>query len=136
MGSRVCGGCTACCTTLAVDAIDKKAGERCKHLNDKGCGIYQTRPEECRQFECAWIAGGGRKAHRPDYSGIVVVLRQSEPGSTLRKRGIMEALQAIAVYPGATRSSTAQSMMRWMSRHWPWRIAWQETDGTEDFYDR
>lgn len=33
--------CTLCCGA-------------CKHCTEEGCGIYENRPEMCRQFECLW----------------------------------------------------------------------------------
>ena len=63
-----CGNCTACCKimgvkvgpddTRLVDEGDgsKPPGENCKHcVRGVGCGIYETRPENCKKFECMWL---------------------------------------------------------------------------------
>lgn len=52
-----CRGCTACCTHMNIVEIESPAGERCKHETLHGCGIYESRPEGCRKFICAWAQG-------------------------------------------------------------------------------
>lgn len=53
---RECGECTLCCKVMEVDALKKPAGKWCAHCtSSRGCGIYETRPEECRTFVCAWL---------------------------------------------------------------------------------
>jgi hypothetical protein len=69
---RDCGDCTLCCSVLLIDTpqIQKPAGVTCRHCVD-GCAVYQTRPQACRDFLCAWrqldILGPD---WRPDLSGI------------------------------------------------------------------
>lgn len=77
MTERRCGDCTGCCTALAVGDLDppKEMGVRCVHLViGKGCGIYQTRPDSCRQYRCLWLDGDGsvtlRTKDRPDRIGV------------------------------------------------------------------
>ena len=73
---RSCGLCTACCTVLGVPSIGKAAGEKCKHLTDKGCGIYDARPAECRTYFCLWAdekaAGLTPDWGRPDRTGLIL----------------------------------------------------------------
>jgi len=112
---RSCGECRACCTVLGVDAVEKAAGEPCRHLRAKGskpCGIYATRPEECSSYECMWHAGlFGENRDRPDRMGLVidapgamaesylyrdvpfVVAREAWPGAASTGRG------ATVLYP-------------------------------------
>ncbi len=53
---RECGDCTMCCKVLEVGALKKPAGTWCTHCTtSRGCGIYETRPQECRDFMCAWL---------------------------------------------------------------------------------
>lgn len=67
---RDCGPCNACCVALRIDSepgystrfdngedIAKKAGEPCRYLTKKGCGIYAVRPIVCRSFKCDWLKG-------------------------------------------------------------------------------
>ena len=53
---RECGECTLCCKVVGVEDLKKPAGTWCAHCtSSRGCGIYETRPEECRTFVCAWL---------------------------------------------------------------------------------
>ena len=71
---RECGACRQCCITTDIVEIGKKAGEPCKHLMENGCGIYGSRPEVCRAFECGWrINDRFRADERPDAVGIMVM---------------------------------------------------------------
>jgi Fe-S-cluster containining protein len=49
-----CARCGTCCVAPDIAALDKPVGVRCPHLgNDLLCGIYDSRPQICRD-------------HRPD----------------------------------------------------------------------
>ena len=52
-----CGGCTACCKTPYIDApgLRKPSHQMCQHCTGVGCGIYDKRPEACREFRCLWL---------------------------------------------------------------------------------
>jgi len=53
---RACGSCTLCCKVIAVADFDKAPGVWCPHcVRGKGCGIYETRPTNCRTFFCEWM---------------------------------------------------------------------------------
>ena len=54
---RECGTCTACCTVLAVAELNKPMRWACDHVTCAGCGIYEKRPQACRDFDCAWLRG-------------------------------------------------------------------------------
>ncbi len=70
---RECGGCTACCTVLAVAELAKGMYQTCAHVGGQGCSIYADRPRSCRSWSCQWRLAeiGGT---RPDQSGVVVNL--------------------------------------------------------------
>ena len=54
---RTCGTCNVCCVALTINdkALQKVQGYRCRNtLPDKGCAIYDTRPDTCRTFFCGW----------------------------------------------------------------------------------
>jgi|KBSMisStaDraftv2_1062788.scaffolds.fasta_scaffold238266_2 hypothetical protein len=56
VAARECGACTMCCKLLGVASIDKPSGVWCKHCAaNRGCAIYHDRPQECRDFVCAWL---------------------------------------------------------------------------------
>jgi len=53
---RACDGCTQCCTWLSGQAhgVEFGNGVSCSFLKGNGCGIYDTRPNVCRSFQCLW----------------------------------------------------------------------------------
>lgn len=55
--NRQCGDCTECCTgTLHADIYGKfmDRGRPCHYLN-KGCTIYENRPQLCKDYRCEWL---------------------------------------------------------------------------------
>jgi hypothetical protein len=72
---RSCGSCTLCCTLLPAQLDDgrTKAGERCKHLCSKGCGIYPKRPGSCQTWSCRWLFDPATAdLRRPDHVHYVI----------------------------------------------------------------
>ena len=69
---RECGGCIACCKVFQIPEIKKPRYTLCPHCTGSGCGIYDTRPQDCRTFYCLWrrIEAMPDLA-RPDKLGIV-----------------------------------------------------------------
>ena len=78
--TRSCGECTMCCKLLDVVALAKPAGTWCPHCAPgRGCGVYDTRPGECRSFQCGWLVDPKLgEEWRPSRSRIMLV---SEAGS-------------------------------------------------------
>jgi hypothetical protein len=59
-GTRTCEGCSLCCKLVAVPDLDKPAGKWCQHCSPKdnlSCTIYESRPGNCQDFQCLWLAG-------------------------------------------------------------------------------
>jgi len=54
-----------------VNELDKPLNTSCVHLAPVGCGIYESRPQSCREYDCAWLHGHFREEDRPDKTGIV-----------------------------------------------------------------
>ena len=78
---RTCGGCTVCCTVMAIDKpeIQKEAGVTCRHCAPSGCAIYQTRPPLCREYHCGWRQLPMLdESWRPDRSGVFVEVEPIE----------------------------------------------------------
>lgn len=79
MMRRSCGGCTMCCKTMGVPDLEptKKPHQWCQHCQiGKGCGIYETRPKTCKEFECVWLQDTRNlfdESCRPDRVGVVIV---------------------------------------------------------------
>lgn len=74
---NACGGCTACCTLLAVPELSKAAQVPCREAYKTGCRSYATRPGSCREWSCLWAQGlvPTDAANRPDRMGMVFELR-------------------------------------------------------------
>jgi len=68
---RECGECTLCCKLLEVHDIPSPIGVYCQHC-DKGCTIHESRPQECRGYQCMWsqMDDVGMEM-RPDQCGII-----------------------------------------------------------------
>ncbi len=80
---RRCRSCTACCSIPAIPELNKPAWTDCVHLGAlpngmRGCTIYETRPEPCRAFVCAWKQGYGSRGDRPDQLGVMLTSEQAE----------------------------------------------------------
>jgi hypothetical protein len=86
---RHCGDCSLCCKLIRVDAFAKPPGIWCTHCapgqgrpdqakpdrgkTGGGCRIYESRPAECRDFHCAWLASPTLgEEWRPSRSKIVL----------------------------------------------------------------
>lgn len=71
---RSCENCTLCCNVLAIAALDKPRLVWCQHCAvGAGCNIYSARPQECRDFYCAYrYSAHLGEEWRPRDCGIVV----------------------------------------------------------------
>lgn len=50
-----CRGCTLCCELPDIPEMGKAAYHRCQWAENKACGVYATRPEVCRTFQCRYV---------------------------------------------------------------------------------
>jgi hypothetical protein len=73
---RTCGTCTLCCKVIAVADFEKQPGVWCSHcVRSKGCGIYETRPTDCRTFFCEWMLEKGLGPEwKPERSKFALVM--------------------------------------------------------------
>lgn len=54
---RSCGECSLCCKLPAVGSLGKPLWEWCKHCSTRmACDIYEDRPNDCRKYDCLWLA--------------------------------------------------------------------------------
>ena len=103
---RECGTCTLCCKLIAVNDLDKAPGVWCPHcLRGKGCGIYQTRPAECRTFFCHWMLEKGLTPEwRPERAKFALVTSEGGHMTAFVDPG----------FPGAWRNSPYfETLKRW-----------------------
>ena len=94
---RACGSCNICCIALTIDdpELHKPQGFRCRHnQRDNLCGIYESRPQTCREFHCGWMLLRWVKISlRPDQSRVLIRLRGLiSPEDGTRQLGIEVAL--------------------------------------------
>jgi hypothetical protein len=77
---RSCGTCTLCCKVFDVPALEKPAGNWCKHCAPgRGCGIHETRPQHCRSFHCMWMTQAWLGPEwKPDRAKMVLTI---DPGT-------------------------------------------------------
>lgn len=70
---KQCGECTACCSVMKVEELDKPFYQTCQHVCATGCAIYHNRPASCRVWECGWRSGwiSGGDELRPDKLGVM-----------------------------------------------------------------
>jgi hypothetical protein len=87
---KSCGPCTMCCKVYEVPVLNKAPGKWCSHCKPgRGCGIWDTRPEFCREFFCRYIVDPNLGPQwRPDICKFVM---NYQPNGTF----------AIACDPGA-----------------------------------
>lgn len=75
VAGRSCASCTLCCKVMAIRELDKPRLTWCSHCDKKrGCTIYETRPETCREFYCSWMTTPELGDHwKPLVSRMVLV---------------------------------------------------------------
>lgn len=67
-----CDGCTVCCDVFSVPELEKPVNSPCQNCTDSGCGIHKSRPNVCRDFQCAYIMGDWKIELRPDNCGVII----------------------------------------------------------------
>ena len=72
---KTCGPCSLCCQVLEIEELQKSAGLLCKEcVKGGGCGIYASRPDVCRDYECLWKGDRGMTQQlRPDRVGTILM---------------------------------------------------------------
>lgn len=104
---RDCGGCTACCTVLAVDELRKPMRCACPHQTATACRIYADRPAGCREFNCVWLRGGlpADEAWRPDQLGVIF-------DDFVRATDGVRQRTAFEIFPNAFRDATVAALLQ------------------------
>jgi hypothetical protein len=73
---RACGDCSLCCKLLRIASLDKPNGKWCSHCKaGKGCDIYESRPQDCRDFDCSWLTGQLGDAWYPLNAKLVIDMK-------------------------------------------------------------
>jgi hypothetical protein len=109
--TRSCGSCTMCCKVYDVPPIDNKPrGVWCKHCKPgRGCGIWESRPEFCKDFHCQWIKDDSFGPEwKPDTAKFVMNFRET--------LGIL-AVMVDANNPGSWRREPYYSRLKMIARN-------------------
>ncbi|HYE92708.1 MAG TPA: hypothetical protein VEA38_16885 [Terriglobales bacterium] len=107
--ARTCGDCDACCLILGVKSLEKPPHQRCEHQCEKGCGIYESRPDPCRNYRCSWLDGQiGIRRDRPDRLGVI--FDAMAPNPVVQARAEAGETEAIALVEKARRTVRAREV--------------------------
>lgn len=67
-----CGNCVLCCELLPIIELKKPPSVLCSDCSiNKGCNIYNERPNSCKNFDCVFLKTDTDKHLRPDKTGVV-----------------------------------------------------------------
>ncbi len=77
---RSCDGCTMCCKLLEVVTLKKPRHKWCPDCAiGSGCKIYESRPQECRDFYCGWMIDASMPDHwAPRHSRMVLAFNSRQ----------------------------------------------------------
>jgi hypothetical protein len=78
---RECDGCTACCEGWLHGVSHGRyfqAGRPCHFKCEKGCAIYEDRPEEpCKTYSCEWLNNYEiPEWMKPNICGVIITSRE------------------------------------------------------------
>ena len=112
-----------CCKAMGVPDLKKPPGVWCVHAGDHpggGCGIYESRPQCCREFNCAWLTDDRevlRDEDRPDRLGVVFWVKEGGGIDAATGRAI-NVIVAMERHAGAAlqNSRSRQIIERWRRR--------------------
>ena len=101
VAGRGCGDCNVCCEALTIDepTLRKPQGILCPNARpDHSCGIYDVRPQTCRNFYCGWRRFNWvPEPLRPDRSGVLLRPHWSKPsGEGPARLGVAITLLTVA----------------------------------------
>ena len=112
---RECGACAACCTLLAVDG-HKPAQQVCPDQSPRGsaagCTRYDTRPQPCRDYRCAWLEGLGDDSWRPDRINLIFDGAASDEDTARLDADKLPWLIVRERWPGARHGRAAAKILR------------------------
>ena len=102
-----CGTCTLCCKLLDIPVLQKPAYQWCPHCQvGKGCGIYEARPQPCREFVCVWLGSQTRAKPLP------AELRPDRSGMLLYYSNSFREMNGVSDRPGAWKSPKVRALIR------------------------
>ena len=81
-----CGNCVECCRVFPIEEIQKPKHILCINCSGKDCNVYTTRPDACKNFNCAFLVGNWREELRPDKCGVIIYRDKKDGYLALRLR--------------------------------------------------
>ena len=81
MNFRPCGDCNACCegTLLGVSHGNRFGdGKTCVFLVNKSCSIHITRPNACKNYQCAWSQKLFPEWMQPNACGVMISVETAD----------------------------------------------------------
>lgn len=112
-GERVswCRTCTYCCVLPAITALDKPMYRACRHIRDKGCGIFgePERPRACAAYACAYL-----EARLTDSPGRNRIPHPLEAGAYFHRDPVERAIVLFVdpARPDAWKASAIPALLR------------------------
>jgi hypothetical protein len=102
---KSCGPCTLCCKVYEVPVLEKSAGKWCGHCKPgRGCGIWETRPQFCRDFFCRYIVDPNLGPQwRPDVCKFVMNYQPNGTFAIACDPGVRHAWKNEPYYSGIKR---------------------------------
>jgi hypothetical protein len=124
MTERQCGTCSMCCKLLIIPEIDKPGNQWCRDCTPgRGCNIYKTRPQVCRDFQCQWLRNPQLgEEWKPNVCGMMIYVDDGnicrvmvDPGKPdiWREPDRLKVIMAIAAAPGGHRTVIQRGQRIW-----------------------
>lgn len=104
---RECGSCKVCCCLPDLkEEMGKPAWTWCDHCDlsggERGCRIYDERPEACKRFECFWLRTPQLPdSYRPDKCKVLITTTKGK-------------IVLWNVYPGAIWKKKNKKLLKWL----------------------
>jgi hypothetical protein len=104
-----------------VPSLGKGEYELCRHSTASGCGVYESRPRECREYSCLWLSSDlGELTDRPDRVGLVF-----DKPSLLEDHADYAGVPFVCareIHAGARDGARAAELLRLFARSWVVRL--------------
>lgn len=99
---RKCDGCTACCEGWLHGQAEGQyfqAGRPCHFKCEKGCSIYENRPENpCRTYECEWKTNLEiPEWMKPNLSEVIITRRNWKNGEYLEINEMGNTIKSVVL---------------------------------------
>ena len=91
---RNCDGCTVCCDGWLAGKANEHyfyPGQKCYHVSDNGCTIYEDRPEiPCKTFKCGWLLDKEIPEWMKPSNIQAIILVKDDVEFTIQRKAVVE----------------------------------------------